>query len=176
MEKLKIGGLKQSLELCQFDLRGPDLSEKMIGELSKLMSAQKINIEFLTYASNRDSAHQLSLCINQDTFSAASNILKKHGALPCGWHVSSREHVGIITVFPHRSAINILGAVMVSWTESSIPIHGIATSLSSISFVTDYPLMERAAEVVQGLFTLPENRAPLKPEIRYIQSDIVKGK
>jgi aspartokinase len=177
MEKLKIGGLKQSLELSKFDLRGPppDSSEEIASIVSKLLVSQKINMEFLTYYPNKNSYHQFTFCISQDKFSTALEILKKEGSLPMGWEINNRGHVGIITIFPHQSAIKILGAIIVSWAVQSIPIYGIATSLSAISFVTDYQLIDKAIEVIQDLFQLPEDHAPLKPEIRYYQSDIVKG-
>ncbi len=89
--------------------------------------------------------------------------------------INSREQVGIITVFPHQSAVMILGVIMASWAGQSIPIYGIATSLSAISFVTDYHKMDRAIKISQALFQMPEDHAPIKPEIRYQQSDIVKG-
>ena len=95
--------------------------------------------------------------------------------MPIGWEINSHGHVGIITIFPHQSAIKILGVIMVSWAAQSIPIYGIATSLSAISFLTDYHLTDKATEVIQDLFQLPEDHAPIKPEIRYYQSDIVKG-
>jgi len=175
MENLKVGGLKQSLELCQFDLRGPDSSEKTVSKISKLLASQNSNIEFLTYNPNSNKYHQLTLCVSQDKFSSTSKILRKDGSLPTGWQITWREHVGILTIFPHHSPIKILGVIMVSWGAQSIPIHGIATSLSAISFVTDYHCIDKAVEAIQHSFQLPENRAPLKPEIRYYQSDIVKG-
>ena len=175
MEKLKIGGLKQSLELCQFDLRGVHSSEEITANVSKLLLSQKISMEFLTHSTHRNKHHQLTFCISQDKFSAISEILKKKRFLPIGWEINSRGQVGIITIFPHQSAIKILGVIMVSWAAQSIPIYGIATSLSAISFVTDYQLIDKAIDVIQDLFQLPEDHAPLKPEIRYRQSDIVKG-
>jgi len=174
MEMMKIGGLKQSLEFCQFDLKGPDSSEKIISGVSKLLASKKINMEFLTYYPNRNSYHQLTFCLNQDKFYDASELLKKERSLPMGWQINCREHVGIITVFPHRSAIKIMRVIMVSWAEQSIPIYGIATSLSAISFVTDYHAIDKAAGIVQDSFQLPDDHAPIKPEILYYQSDKVK--
>jgi len=174
MEKLKIGGLKQSLELCQFDLRGPDSSEKTVLGISKLLASQKINVNFLTYYPNTNSYHHLTFCISQDRFSDTSEILKKEGSLPMGWEVNCREHVGIISIFPHHSGMKILSIIMVSWAEQSIPILGISTSLSAISFVTDYHIIDKAIKVVQDLFQLPDDHAPIKPEILYYQSTVVK--
>jgi hypothetical protein len=65
---------------------------------------------------------------------------------------------------------------MIAWATHSIPMYGLSTSLSAVSFVTDYRLIEKSVEVIQDSFLLPENRSPLKPELRYYQSDTVKGR
>ncbi len=174
MEKLKIGGLKQSLELCQFNLRVLHPSEEIASRVSKLLLSQKINIEFLTFYPHRNNYHQLTFCISQDRYSTTSEILNKEGSLPIELEIKSREQVGVITVFPYNSAIMILGVIMALWAGQSIPIYGVATSLSTISFVTDYPIIDKAIRALQELFQMPEDHAPIKPEIRYQQSDIVR--
>ena len=174
MEKLKVGGLRQSLELCQFDLRGPEPSDGILANVSRILASQKSNIAFLTYKTNKDTCCQLSFCLNQDQSPRASKILNQGLQLPPVWEMESREHVGMITVFPRHSAIIILGMVMTSWGAESIPIYGIATSLSAVSFTTDYPIMDKAVEVVQDSLQLPRNRAPIKPELRYYQSEVKK--
>ena len=175
MEKLKIGGLKQSVELCQFDLKGQDSSERIVSGVSKLLASRKINISFLTYNPNRNSYHRFTFCVSQDESLSSSKILKEEGSLPIDWQVNCREHVSIISIFPRHSAIRILGDIMVSWAGQSIPIYGISTSLSAISFVTDYQLIDKAIEVVHDLFQLPDNHAPIRPELLYFQSTNVKG-
>jgi len=174
MERVKLGGLKQSLELCQFDLKGPDTPETIVPRVCKLLAAQKINIAFLTYSQLNREFHQITMCPNQYEFARASGALNTKGALPQGWTIQSREHVGILTVFPHRSPMRMLGLVMVSWAAQSVPIYGIATSLSAISFITDYRTIDKGIAVVQESFQLPEDHAPIKPELVYYQSDEVK--
>jgi aspartokinase len=174
MEKVKLGGMKQSLELCQFDLRGPDSPERIVPRVSKLLASQKINIAFLTYSQLNSGFHQLTICPHQYDFTRTSGVLNAKDTLPRGWAIQSREHVGILTVYPHRSPIKILGCVMVSWAAQSIPIYGIATSLSAISFITDYHTIDKGIEVVQSSFQLPDDHAPIKPELIYYQSDEVK--
>jgi aspartokinase len=174
MEKVKLGGMKQSLELCQFDLKGPDLPERIVPRISRVLASHKINIAFITYNQLRNEFHQLTICPHQYDSSRTSGILVTTGTLPAGWAIRSREHVGIITVYPHRSPIKILGCVMVSWAAQSIPIYGIATSLSAISFITDYGTIDKAIEVLRETFQLPEDHAPIKPELIYYQSEDVK--
>ena len=174
MEKLKVGGLRQSLELCQFDLRGPEPSDGILANVSRILASQKSNIAFLTYKTNKDRCCQVSFCLNQDLFPRASTILNKGLRLPTVWEIESREHVGMITVFPRHSAMTILGVVMASWGAESIPIYGIANSLSAVSFITDYRVIDKAVEVVQDSLQLPRNRAPIKPELQYYQSEVIK--
>jgi aspartokinase len=174
MEKLKIGGLKQSLELCQFNLRGPDSSEKIASEISKLLASQQINIEFLTYYPHKAAHHRLTICVSQDLYSRVLEILKKSTFLVKEWEVNSRGHVGIVTLFPHHSSLTILGVLLGSWKAQAIPIYGIATSLSAISFVTDYHTIDKATDSLQEFFRLPEGHAPIKPVLRYFQSTVSK--
>jgi hypothetical protein len=174
MERVQLGGLKQSLEFCQFDLRGSGSREKVVPKVSKFLASQKINIGFLTYHQMNNGFRQLTFCAHQYDFTHTSGILNSKGFLPRGWQIRSREHVGILTVFPHRSPIKILGLVMVSWAAHSIPVYGIATSLSAISFITDFFTIDRATEILQRSFQLPDDHAPIKPELIYYQSDEVK--
>ena len=174
MERLKIGGLKLSVALCQFECRGPDPPQKIVSTVSKALAAEKINIEFLTYNSKNDGAYQISICVNQNKFYSTSKIFQKKGCLPVNWEVSSREKIGMITIFPYHSALAILGVVMATWGGNSIPVYGVATSLSAISFLTDFQAIDRAVEVIQSSFKLPDNHAPLKPELHYYPSTVSK--
>lgn len=174
MEKVKLGGMKQSLELCQFDLIGSELPERIVPGISRLLASQKINIALITYNQLSNESHQLTICPHQYDSSRTSGILTATGTLPVGWAMHTREHVGIITVYPHRSPIKILGGVMMSWASESIPIYGIATSLSAISFITDYGMIDKGIAVLRKTFQLPEDHAPIKPELVYYQSEDVK--
>ncbi len=174
MEKVKLGGMKQSLELCQFDLRGPDSPERIVPRVCELLASQKINIAFFTYNHLKSEFHQCTMCPCQSDFTRTSGILNAKGALPRGWAIQSREHVGILTVYPHHAPIKIIGCVMVLWATQSIPIYGIATSLSAISFITDYHAIDKGIEVVQNSFQLPDDHAPIKPDLIYYQGEEVK--
>ena len=174
MDRLKIGGLKLSVALCQFELRGPGPPQKTASTLSKALAAEKINIEFLTYNLSKDGAYHISICVNQDKYYSTSKIVQEKGYLPVNWEVISREKIGMVTIFPYHSALAVLGVIMATWGENSIPVYGVATSLSAISFLTDFQAIDKAVEVIQSSFQLPDNHAPLKPELHYYQSTVSK--
>ena len=174
MERLKIGGVKLSVEFCHFELRGSDPPQKTASTVSKALASEKINIEFLTYNSSKDGVYQISICVNQDKFYSTSKIFQKKGCLPVNWEVSSREKIGMVTIFPYHSALAILGVIMATWGGNAMPIYGVATSLSAISFLTDFQAIDKAVEVIESSFQLPDNHAPLKPELHYYQSTVSK--
>ena len=97
MEKVKVGGLRQSLELCQFDLRGPEPSDGILANISRILASQKSNIAFLTYKTNKDKRCQLSFCLNQDQSPRASKILNQGLQLPPVWEMKSRECMRVVT-------------------------------------------------------------------------------
>jgi aspartokinase len=174
MEKVALGGMKQSLELCQFDLSGPGFLERTVARVSRLLASQRINIAFITYHGLSKGFHRLTICPYQEDSSRTTRILHTAGALPASWAMQSREHVGIITIYPHRSPIKIVGFVMMAWASESIPIYGIATSLSAISFITDYGLIEKGIALLRNTFRLPDEHAPIQPELIYYQSEDAK--
>jgi aspartokinase len=174
MEKLKIGGLKLSSALCQFELAGWDPPQKILSAASGLLSAQKINIEFLTHNTDKSNRCQISLCVGEENFSAAATLFQKDDWLPLNWTVISTENVGMVTIFPYQSALAVLGIVLGAWKENSVPVYGVATSLSAISILTDFSAIDKAVEVIQASFQLPDNHAPLKPELHYYQSSVNK--
>ena len=174
MERLKIGGLKLSFVLGQFELRGPDPPQKILSTVSKALSAEKINIEFLTYNSSNGNGYHISLCVNEENFSTTAKIFQKNDWLPLNWEVIARERIGMVTIFPYQSALSLVDIILVTWRENSIPIYGVATSLSAVSVLTDFLAMDKAVEVIQGSFQLPDNHAPLKPEFHYDQSTVNK--
>ena len=173
MERLKIGGLKLSFALCHFEIRGPDPPQKILSTISKALSAERINIEFMTYNSS-DGGACVSLCVNEELFSVTAKIFQQNDWLPLNCEVHSRQGVGMVTIFPYRSALSILGIILTKWRENSMPIYGVATSLSALSVLTDFLAMDRAVEVIQNSFQLPDNHAPLKPELHYYQGTASK--
>jgi aspartokinase len=174
MDGLKLGGLKVSFALCKFDLRGQAPPQNVLSNISKALAAKKINIEFLTYNTTKTGAYHISLCVNQNEFYTTSNIFQIHDLLPLSWEVIPRKGIGMLTLFPYDSALAILAVIVVSWGNNSIPIHGVATSLSAVSFLTDFQTIDKAVAVTQTSFQLPGDHAPLKPELHYYQSNARK--
>ncbi len=173
-QRPNIGGVKQSLELCQFDIKGPGIKEETVHRITGLLASRKINIDFLTYSSSSKGCATLTLCTAQNKMHEAMRAIKGGSALFPDCSLNHREHVATVSVFPLDRALNILGLLLRSCSRKAVPVYGIATSLSAISFITEYSSIENVLWAIRETFQLPENHSPLKPEIVFYQSDTPK--
>ena len=84
--------------------------------------------------------------------------------------------VGLISLFPHQYSFKLLGRSLYVFGKAPFPIYGLASSLSALTFVTDYAYLDKAASTLEEYFELPPNQRPFRQQISVRQSSIVKDK
>ena len=77
--------------------------------------------------------------------------------------------VGALTMFPHHSNLKLLGLSFYLFGESRLPVYGMASSISSLTWITDYQQLDDAVARLLEYVDLPPNHAPFRPEIQVIQ-------
>jgi len=77
--------------------------------------------------------------------------------------------VGALTLFPHRSNLKLMGLALFLFGREQIPMHGIASSISALTFITDFPILDNAVSIFLKYVDLPPNHAPFRPETQVIQ-------
>ena len=83
--------------------------------------------------------------------------------------------VGLLSVFPHQSSLRILGLSLYALGKASLPVYGLASSLSALTFVTDYCSLDGAVAALVSYLEMPPNQGPVRAEFRVTQSRITKG-
>lgn len=151
---MSIGGIKQSPELVQINLsagEGPSITA-----VFERLARRRINLAFVTLAVV--SGGVVGACgVSAESWPAAEPLLQ--GIAPV---VRLLSPVGTLTVFPHRSRADLLGGVLTAFSQAGLPVYSIASSLSSLSFATDYRRMAEAVSVIRAFAQLPDNHAPLE--------------
>ena len=173
MEKIKIEGIKLSNELFQVNLRNRSTQENTISQFCQILAANQINIPFLstTYLGRR---MQVSCCVAVEDKSRVRNLFNSEPEL--GGEVEFTPSVGLLSVFPHQSSLKIFGLSLYAIGKARLPLYGLASSLSALTFITDYLHLDKAAETLEEYLELPSNQRPIRSEIRVRQSSIVKKK
>jgi len=77
--------------------------------------------------------------------------------------------VGTLSIFPHHSNLKLLGVSFYLLSKVRLPLYGMASSISSLTFITDYSLLDEAVTTLLEYMDLPPNPAPFRPETHVIQ-------
>ena len=161
IQKFSVGGLKLSLELVQFRLL-PNAGLTITGMLRRLADKQ---INLLGVSLDETEGPLTGTC----TLSAEDRFKAIEALEPFNRSFEITSPVGSLTIFPIQSRINLVGGLLSAMGASGLPVLGFASSLSSLTIITDYHRLDEAVNAVCRVITLPENHAPFRPEFRVKQ-------
>jgi hypothetical protein len=83
-----------------------------------------------------DEKFELTCCIAPEDCYQTQVILTSKPVLE-KWS-SVNFSVGLLSLFPHKNSLGFLAQSLNALTKVNLPIYGLSSSLSSITFVTDY--------------------------------------
>lgn len=170
-EKIKIGGIKLSSELVQINFQNlPDI-KKPASLLCRILSQNNINTPFFSFT-RQPEKNKISCCVETEDITRTTYLLESDPDLK--GKAEFVPSVGLLSVFPHRSSLKILGLSLYALAQARLSVHGLASSVSSLTIVTDYVHLDRGAVSLAKHLGLPPDYTPLKPEIRVTQSRVVK--
>jgi len=155
--KIKIGGIKVSPELVQFNLFSTFSSGPAGYSLLRRMADGGINLTFLTRDAT-DSGTACSFCVTRNDAVRVKRMMEQ--ADIADEKVKILAPVGTISLFPHHNSFTVLGAVIRVLGKAGIPVHTLCTSLSSVAVSIDYGFLGATVEELKKIFDLPCNHAP----------------
>ncbi len=159
-EKLSIGGLKFSGDLAQVVMT--DAHRDAGGRvLLQSLSEQQINITLLTWMTD-DPSVTMSCCIAMKDAPKVEKLARLDTRLT--GRLAFHRHLGTIALFPHRARMTLLGRALAAFHDAGIPIFAMASSISTLTFVTYCRLLEAAATALEPWLILPEYHTPFIPE------------
>ncbi|MBN1847368.1 MAG: hypothetical protein JW932_02155 [Deltaproteobacteria bacterium] len=135
METTGMNGLKLSKELVQIRFQRPSVLVGQNLDFLEKLTDNKINIAFLSWVVANGEI-QLSCCIAPEDYYQVLAILASQPGLK---ELSSiKPSVCLLSLFPHKNRLQYLAQSLNVLIKLNLPIYGLASSLSSITFVTDY--------------------------------------
>ena len=165
-KRIKIGGIKLSPELVQFNLFSRKAANLSLTSVLRRMAQDRVNVTFLCTSCSREDAKDdalCSFCVSVDDFSCVKQIVDAEAS--ADHQVEVIAPVGTITLFPHQHSFAVLGGVLGTLAKAGIPIHAVCTSLSSLAINTEYRFLDKAVEELEKILELPANHAPFRPEL-----------
>lgn len=164
--RIRIGGVKLSDELLKIGVWGSPQGRSPHRRLCRLLAEHRINMQFLTVTLT-DGVVRTCGCVAAEDESEVRTILESEPLLE--ERTELVPGVGLLSVFPHEYSLELFGLLLRLFSEAELPVHGMCSSISSLSFVTQYGEFDRALEVLNKCCDLPPDHAPMRPELRVRQ-------
>lgn len=158
---IKIGGIKLSQELAQFNLFGAHSVGLLLTPYLRCIAENRVNLTFLSIGKS-EAGFIGSFCVAVSNLTCVRQLVE--GEMAAEHRIEVIAPVGTITIFPHQRSFALLGSVISALGKAGIPIHAICTSLSSLALNTDYRFLDQAVEELEKILDLPSNHAPFRPE------------
>jgi len=165
-KKIRINGIKLSGELVQINLLDRLPPQDFRALFFRFLVQHQINIPFIL-ATGMGEKIQGACCVAAEDADRVEKLVAMEPDL--NGNVEFVSAVGALSMFPHRSNLRLLGLSFYLFGEIRLPVRAMASSISSLTFITDYPQLDNAVETLLEYVDLPPNHAPFRPEIHVIQ-------
>jgi hypothetical protein len=165
-KKIRINGIKLSHELVQVNLLDRSLPQDFRTLFFRLLAQHQINIPFILITGMGEKI-QGSCCVAAEDVDHVKKLVAMEPELK--ENVKFISSVGALSVFPHQSKLRLLGLCLYILGKVRLPLYGMASSISSLTFITDYLQLDSAVSALLKYLDLPPNHAPFRPEIHVIQ-------
>jgi len=165
-KKIRINGIKLSTELVQINFLNRFLSKDSRVLFFQLLAQHQINIPFIL-TSGMGKKIIGSCCVAAQDIHRIKKVVEGEPKLK--EHLEFIPGVGTLSIFPHHSKLKLLGLSFYLLGKQRLPLYGMASSISSLTFITDYSQLDNAVSILLEYMDLPPNHAPFRPEIHVIQ-------
>ena len=165
-KRIRINGIKLSNELVQINILNRLLPQDSRALFFRLLTQHQINIPFIL-TSGMGEKITGSCCVAAEDIHRIKKIVAGEPKLK--ENLEFIPGVGTLSIFPHHSNLKLLGVSFYLLSKVRLPLYGMASSISSLTFITDYSLLDEAITTLMEYMDLPPNPAPFRPETHVIQ-------
>lgn len=161
MQKVSISGIKLSGKLVQLNSVDRNSFDPTVLSLLQILRENKINMPFVsTVVSGGNLLFTCCISFSDMHFVeervASSDILARR--------ISFVRDVGLVSIFPHRSSFKLLKIALDALNDAGIPLLGMASSVSSLTFVIKHGMFTKATTAMMTYLALPDGYTPMAPD------------
>jgi aspartokinase len=155
--KIAVGGITKTSGLVMVKILGARSGQGLAGRALSGLGLKGINISCVTSFTDREGLNNLAFAISDPDLDQTLGILQAmQDELEIGKIDYQRRCTAISIYGPHFSERPaIAGTVFRAVGEACVPIHLIATSFSTVTFLTDSDQADRAEDQLREHFLVP---------------------
>ncbi len=140
--------------------------------LHQLLSASRINIEFLTLRFTESEKH-ITCCIAPDRL---SHFQQTVAAASGGRHIRCTPDMGTLSLYPHKSSLSSIGYILKVLGDEKLPFCRMASSGSMLTFLVPHGEQERIARTLARHIDLPDTHTPFRQRLDAESQQLLKQK
>lgn len=171
MKRMEIEGIKLRGEFVAVTFRNLSNIDDSISRFCQTLAKNQVNLVFLS-SSNTGKNAQVTFCVDMEDQVQVKALIGDQPDLAS--NVEFISPVGLLSIFHHQFSLKILGLILNIFGKIDLPVYGFASSLSTLTFITDYDQINHAVKTIQENIDVPSDQIYLKPETRVIQSREIK--
>jgi aspartokinase len=169
VDKIRIDGIKISGELALVNLAGHPRCRYALFRACGILASHRINMPFVSAICSGDRS-RASLCVEAEECALVKALLEHDPDLE--GHIDFISSVGLLSVFPHRFSLRVLGLSLNALGRAGLAVHGLTSSLAPLTFVMDHDTLDEAAAALQTVLELPPGQKPIRTHFQVRQSPI----
>jgi hypothetical protein len=163
MPEISINGLKLNGPFAALWVAASELKASTLAALYRLLTGNCVNIAYMT-AGDAMSDELALCCIDLTEVARVMALFDKDPRFRDQIRVGS--DVGLLTFYPHRSSLTVLGSALQLLGEHEICIYGMASSISALSFVVAFEQLQTAGAILSRGLQLPDSATPIWDTIK----------
>jgi len=144
-------GLKVTGGLVLAGVANPSCGGKLYTSLLRELGENRMNMS-LFIGGEAEGGMPFTCCVaasDKERFEALKDLIPD---LRACMEVSAP--IDLLSLFPHRFNLKVLGLSMMALGNAQIPLHGFCSSLSALTFITDDADLDQASAALEGCFGL----------------------
>jgi len=156
IEKIPMEGMKVSGDLVLVDVVDTALAGQLLTGFLRGLAENRINMN-LFIGGEAEGRVQSTCCVAAPDGGRVKALMDPIPELKAGAEFCAP--VDLLSVFPHRFNLKVLGLGLMALGRAEILLHGFCSSLSELTFITDHTELDQASAALAGCFSLPSGQS-----------------
>ncbi|MGD8844312.1 MAG: hypothetical protein PVJ84_09145 [Desulfobacteraceae bacterium] len=163
MPKISINGLKLNGPFVALWVAATGTNGSTLAALYRLLTDNCVNIAYMT-AGGAMADEPALCCIDRTDAAKVAALFDKDPQF--GDRIRMGSDVGLLTLYPHRSSLTVLGSALKLLGGHGIGVCGMASSISALSFVVAFEQLETAGAILSQGLRLPDSATPIRDTVK----------
>jgi hypothetical protein len=156
VEKVHLEGMSTKGALVRVNIVNGAATDDILKGFVRTLAQKRINMRLFIGAEGGGGV-QATCCV-ADTDTIQLKTLTD-STPDCEGYAQLQGPAALVSIFPHRFSLKAVGLALAAFSEAGLPLYGLCSSLSALTFITDHARLHDVFTALQARFDFV-NRPP----------------